>query len=119
LVCEHVVTRSVRDSAAMLDATHGPDIGAPYYAPTPDRPFINEVGADPGKLKIGFTVNTPRETAVHKDCVSAVKETALLLENLGHIVKEIDLIGIDEQVDNNYMGAALLGRPFLAVDGSL
>jgi amidase len=95
LACEHVVTRSVRDSAAMLDATSGPDRGAPYYAPPPSRPFIQEVGTDPGKLKFGFTVNSPLGTPVHKDCAVAVKETASLLENLGHVVEEINL-------DNDY-----------------
>ena len=52
---EHVVTRTVRDSAAVLDATHGPMLGDPTVAPPPDRPFLDEVGADPGRLRIGFT----------------------------------------------------------------
>ncbi|MHC4519299.1 MAG: amidase [Planctomycetota bacterium] len=59
LACDHILTRSVRDSAAMLDATAGPDLGAPYYAPPPSRPFLSEVGADPGRLRIG------RSTAEH------------------------------------------------------
>ncbi len=49
---EHVVTRSVRDSAALLDVTCGPDVGAPYFAPPPQRPFAQEVGAAPGRLRI-------------------------------------------------------------------
>src|SRR5207244_9848782 len=52
LVAEHAVTRTVRDSAALLDATAGPDLGDPYWAPPPSRPFLDEVGADPGKLRI-------------------------------------------------------------------
>lgn len=55
LAGDHILTRSVRDSAAMLDATAGPDLGAPYYAQPPSRPFLDEVGADPGKLRIAFT----------------------------------------------------------------
>ena len=50
---EHALTRSVRDSAALLDATSGPDVGDPYWAPPPARPFLDEVGADPGRLRIG------------------------------------------------------------------
>jgi len=57
LVAEHALTRSVRDSAALLDATAGPDLGDPYWAPPPVRPFLAEVGVDPGPLRIGFTVD--------------------------------------------------------------
>jgi len=103
LVCEHVVTRSVRDSAALLDATAGPDIGAPYYAPPPEQPFINEVDTDPGKLQIGFTVNSPTGTSVHEDCVIAVKEAVLLLENLGHVIEEVDLDIDSEEVNNSFL----------------
>src|ERR1700729_4353973 len=53
--CGHVVSISVRDSAAMLDAVHGPKTSSPYVAPPPQRPFIEEVGRDPGKLRIAFT----------------------------------------------------------------
>jgi len=49
MVCEHAVTRSVRDSAALLDATAGPDVGDPYWAPPPARPFADEVNAEPGR----------------------------------------------------------------------
>ena len=56
---DHALTRSVRDSAALLDATSGPDLGDPYWAPPPARPFLAEVGADPGRLRIGYTTRTP------------------------------------------------------------
>lgn len=88
LVAEHALTRSVRDSAALLDATSGPDLGDPYWAPPPARPFINEVGADPGKLRIAFTATAPGSAPIHPDCVSAVNEAARLCSNLGHIVTE-------------------------------
>jgi amidase len=87
----------------MLDATAGPDIGAPYYAAPPARSFVKELGADLGKLRIGFAVNSPAGKPVHKDCLSAIKEATLLLENLGHIVEEINLNGINEIIGNTNM----------------
>jgi amidase len=86
---EHVLSRSVRDSAAMLDATAGADPGAPYAAPLPSRPFLSEVSAEPGRLRIAFT----REPLfghgrVHADCIAGLEATARLLESLGHHVEE-------------------------------
>ena len=86
---EHVLSRSVRDSAAMLDATAGADPGAPYAAPLPSRPFLGEVSTEPGRLRIAFT----REPlfghgAVHADCIAGLEATARLLESLGHHVEE-------------------------------
>jgi len=92
LVVEHALTRSVRDSAALLDATSGPMLGDPYWAPPPARPFLQEVGANPGQLRIAFTVTTnatPSGAAVHGDCVSAVHEAARLCADLGHKVEEV------------------------------
>jgi len=88
LVIDHAVTRSVRDSAALLDATAGPDVGDPYWAPPPTRPFLQEVGANPGKLRIAFTTTADSEIKVHPDCVSAVHDAAKLLAELGHQVEE-------------------------------
>jgi amidase len=88
LVCEHAVTRSVRDCAALLDATSGPALGDPYWAPPPKRPFLKEIGADPGKLRIAFTVGAADGTSVHDDCVRAVREAAELCSDLGHEVTE-------------------------------
>lgn len=88
-VTEHVLTRSVRDSAAMLDATHGPEPGAPYRIAPPERPFAREVGADPGRLRVAWTtVPWLGSTAPHPDCESAVADTVSLLERLGHRVTE-------------------------------
>jgi amidase len=89
LVCEHALTRTVRDSAALLDATAGTIPGDPYWAPPVKRPFIKEVGADPGRLRIAFTTQAPTGVPVHADCVKAVKEAASLCEKLGHVVEEI------------------------------
>jgi amidase len=88
LVVNHVLTRSVRDSAAMLDATAGPEVGAPYYAAPPARPFLSEVGADPGRLRIAVTAQPLLPAEVHPDCVAGVQETARLCEELGHDVVE-------------------------------
>ncbi|MCJ7668890.1 MAG: amidase [Dehalococcoidia bacterium] len=88
LTCEHVLTRSVRDSAAMLDATAGSDVGALYYAVPPARPFLNEVGTDPGKLRIAFTSEPFLGGIVDKDCVKGLEATARLCRDLGHEVVE-------------------------------
>ena len=82
LVAEHAITRSVRDSAALLDATAGPDAGDPYWAPPPPRPFLQEVGAHPGKLRIAFAATSPTCSPVHADCVCAVQEAAKLCTDL-------------------------------------
>lgn len=88
LTVDHALTRSVRDSAALLDATSGPDIGDPYWAPPPARPFLKEVGSDTGRLRIAFSVESPMGTAVHDDCVRAVRDAAALCADLGHEVEE-------------------------------
>jgi amidase len=89
LVCEHAVTRSVRDSAALLDATTGPDIGDPYWAPPARRPFLEEVRAHPGQLRIALSADFPFGLRPHEDCVTALKEAAALCESLGHVVEEV------------------------------
>jgi len=83
---EHVITRSVRDSAAMLDATHGPDPGAPFEIPPPTGPWLKEVGLEPPPLRIAYTTTPSVETEVHQDCIDAVENAAQLLESLGHTV---------------------------------
>ncbi len=87
-VVEHVISRSVRDSAAMLDAVRGGDIGAPYVIQEPPRPYLDEVYADPRPLKIAFTKSSPLGETVDPECVAAVDETVELLENLGHHLEE-------------------------------
>jgi len=88
LVVEHALTRTVRDSALLLDSTSGPDVGDPYWAPPPARSFIQEVGADPGRLRIAFTHETATGVPVHADCISAVQDAAALCADLGHEVVE-------------------------------
>ena len=83
---EHVVARSVRDSAALLDATHGPGVGDLVVAPAPARPYIQEVGADPGRLRIGIMSASAR-VEVAPACRAAVERLGALLETLGHHVE--------------------------------
>ena len=84
----HAVTRSVRDSAALLDATAGPELGDSYHAPHHRGSFLDEVAREPGKLRIAL-VRTMRPTRfVDPDCLKAVTETAKLCESLGHDVEE-------------------------------
>ena len=81
---EHCLTRSVRDSAAMLDAVSGPDVGAPYWATPPERPFLEEVRTSPGQLRIAFTSKPLLGHTVHEDCNAALADAVTLLESLGH-----------------------------------
>ncbi|MCH8184133.1 MAG: amidase [Proteobacteria bacterium] len=85
------VSRTVRDTAAFLDVTSGELPGDPYHTPPPERPWLEEVGADPGRLRVGFTVSAPHDRPVHAEAAAAVRGTAALLENLGHQVEEHDM----------------------------
>ena len=88
LTCELVVSRTVRDTAAVLDAVHGMEPGDPYGVPDPARPYVAELGADAGSLRIGLMTASPGgSVAVHPDCVSAAEGAARLLESLGHSVE--------------------------------
>jgi amidase len=84
---ELCVSRTVRDTAGLLDAVRGPGIGDSVIAPAPRRPYAKEVGAEPGRLRIGLLDVHPRGEFLHPDCVSAVRATASMLESLGHIVE--------------------------------
>jgi amidase len=84
----HVTTRSVRDSAAFLDVLQGPTPGSRYPLPPPERPFIWEIGADPGRLRIGVLRASPLSTPLHPDCRAAVDIAAGLCIDLGHDVEE-------------------------------
>ena len=87
-VVEHVLTRSVRDSAAVLDATAGADVGAPYVIPPPERPFVEELSHEPGPLRVAYTTRPWLGTSVHPECVAALEQSARLLEDLGHRIEE-------------------------------
>jgi len=85
--CEGVVTRSVRDTAAILDATHGPAPGDPYGAPPPTRTYLEEVGADPGRLRIGLVTSGWRGVEIHAENAAAATAAGRALEGLGHHVE--------------------------------
>jgi amidase len=72
----------------MLDAIHGPEPSSPYVAPMPERPFAEEVGRDPGRLRIAFTDKSPYGDAVDPEIAAATRDIASLLAGLGHHVEE-------------------------------
>src|ERR1700704_4822834 len=86
--CGHVVSISVRDSAVMMDAIHGTEPSSLYVAPPPQRPFSQEVGRDPGRLRIAFTDKSPYGDAIDPEIAAAVRDVAKLLAGLGHHVEE-------------------------------
>jgi amidase len=106
--CEHGLTRTVRDSAALLDALAGPECGDPYPAPPHERPFLAEVGVDPGRLRIGFTAVTPQGLPPHPDCRAALDDAVALCAGLGHDVVEAQLPDLTTEV------AAAIGTVFAA-----
>ena len=85
---EHAVTRSVRDSAALLDTSAGPEETSSYWAPPADRPFLAEVGAPVSRLRIAISDQPQLPAKVHPDCCAAVRDAALLCASLGHHVEE-------------------------------
>jgi amidase len=91
---DHVVSRTVRDSAAMLDATGGPEPASPYAPPPKGRPYLEEVAQPPGRLRIAFSGETPSGRPIHDDNRRALEETVTLLGELGHELVERGL-GID------------------------
>jgi amidase len=90
LTVEHVLSRSVRDVALALDATHGPASGDPYVAPAPLRPYMEELGADAGSLRIAVLTEPIGASQIEVDpaVVSATREAATMLEGLGHQVDD-------------------------------
>ena len=102
LAIEGVVSRSVRDTATTLDAIAGNMPGDPYAAPQQSRPFVQEAGAHPGRLRIGVMKRSPAGGApLHADCVAAAENVARLLESLGHAVEESHPAALDE---HEYLG---------------
>jgi len=90
IVAEHTVSISVRDHAAILDATAGPAPGDPYFAPPPDRPFLDEVSTDPGKMRIAFSYGGATGAECDGEHRRVLDETLNVLVNLGHDVEEAD-----------------------------
>ena len=99
----HAVTISVRDSAALLDSSQGAELGSPYTCPLPARPFLKEVEADPGKLRIAFAPAPPGGVIVDAECKTAAVNAAKLCERLGHRVEEVML-----PIDNAFFRQSFL-----------
>jgi amidase len=93
---EFVVTRSVRDAAALLDVTAGAMPGDPYTAPPPRQPFASAVTSRPAPLRVGILRGAPRQVETHPECLAAVDRTARLLGDLGHRVEEAHPAALDE-----------------------
>jgi amidase len=85
---EHAVSLTVRDSAALLDATCGPGAGDPYFAPPPARPYFEEAGTNPGKLRIAWTCAAPNGAAIDQECLQLLEQTVQDCTDLGHHVEE-------------------------------
>src|SRR4029078_8181788 len=88
IAIDAVLTRTVRDTAALVDATQGPDIGAPYYAPPLDGSLMDAIVSDPPRLRIAYSVLSLTGDAVHPACRAAVLRTAALCAELGHDMVE-------------------------------
>ncbi|MCW2987371.1 MAG: Amidase [Solirubrobacterales bacterium] len=97
-VVEGVTTRTVADAATVLDLTAGPDPLAWNNAIPPARPFAEELGADPGRLRIGLMAEAPLGIPTAPDCVDAARDTAALLEELGHELTEVEVATISAEL---------------------
>ncbi len=102
---EHCVSRTVRDSAALLDATAGPGVGDTVIAPPPTRPYVEELGADPGRLRIGILDHHPQGGSVDTEVTDAARAVGKLLESLGHHVEEAWPKALEDKTFGSMFGA--------------
>jgi amidase len=116
--CIHALTRSVRDSAALLDAVGGGAPGDPYLAARKDRPYLDEVAVEPGRLRIGVTVTTARGERAEGACVLAAERSAAVCEALGHEVTDT-VFTYDVEAANQALAAVMAVNVAHAVDGRL
>jgi amidase len=119
-VVEGVVTRSVADSAAVLDVIAGPDPSAWYNAPAPARPFAQEMDTPPGTLRIGLMAQAPLGIPTDDACAEAARSAAGTLEELGHVVEEVDVPTISEEMVAPFISLTLASlADYEGVDWSL
>jgi len=127
MACPGPLSLSVRDVAAYLDVVAGAAPGDQYIAPKLERPFLEEVGFDPGRMKIGYTTKNPRGRRVDPECITAVENTAKLLANLGHELVEFEFsLELDKHFFMRLAAAnmaasikiaeKIIGRPPVAAD---
>lgn len=102
-VMEHCVSRSVRDSAALLDAIQGPAPGDPFIIQPPEKPYLETIGEAPGQLRIGMSIAHTLGQEVEPDCMLAVEKTAQLLESLGHHVETAPLPFQQEDLTETFL----------------
>lgn len=102
-VVEHILSRSVRDSAVMLDNVCGPAPGDPYFLPNPEKPYSEIIQQDPKPLKVAFSKESPLGNRVHPECAAAVEDFAKKLESLGHQVEEKTPAIVGEDVAKAYL----------------
>jgi amidase len=116
---EHAITRSVRDSAALLDASAGPATGDPYFPASPTASFLSEVDREPGRLRIGVSVTAPSGEALDVDIVEATQRTATLLESLGHEIVVMGRPPFDKQAFDDafrIVGSSYIASSLRAVE---
>ena len=117
LVAEHVVTRSVRDSAAILDAIAGPVPGDPYWAPPRRGPsFAAAVGAEQKGLRVAVLTASPTGSDVHPDCVRATEQAAELCESLGHRVEPAALDVDGDAFTEHFINVWAAGNAWTLLD---
>lgn len=97
------IARTVADAAAILDALSGYETGDPYWAPPPTRAFLDEVGTDPGRLRIAFTLQPAVEAEIEPEVAEAARDSAALLESLGHAVEELDPGWFDPTLSSSFI----------------
>jgi amidase len=117
LVAEHVVTRSVRDSAAVLDLISGPVPGDPYWAPPLRGPsFAVAAAVPPGQLRIGVVTASPSGSVVHPDCVTATENAAALCQSLGHAVEPATMVVDGDAFTAHFINVWAAGNAWTLVD---
>jgi amidase len=105
LAVEHCVSRTVRDSAALLDTTRGPGVGDTVIAPPPSRPYVDELGADPGRLRIGILDRHAQGGRVDAEVTEATQAVGTLLESLGHHVEPAWPKALEDETLGSKFGA--------------
>lgn len=108
-----VISRSVRDSAAMLDLLQGPEPHAPYWMPQPEQSYLQAIARPPRPLRIGWTTTSPTGTAVDPQAVAATEDAAQVLATLGHHVEEVPLPFDGKQLSSDFLLAWFCAQAML------